>query len=191
MKNVMFALVTLMLAAQLNAQPASPKQDSSSLDAQIEALQLDVPRIREIISSVALNEHEPTKQLHSEFWGLILTRMRADPAAIGASFVVGMEKGLSLQIAFWESLRLSSQSKRQVLTEDFLRLRNNYPASEITSDYAEMQDKMLAAAATGEPVTLRDGQLSYITTEIADERLEGMKKMEARFRLLFNPNWHH
>jgi len=191
MRKLFFALTAFVFSALLTAQPVSPRPDSPSFDAQIASLQLDVPRIREIASLVALNEHQPTKQLHSEFWGLILTRIRADPRMIEASFIAGMNKGLSLQIAFWESLRLSAESKRVVITEDFRRLRNNYPTSEITSDYADMQDKMLLAAATGEPFTLRDGQLSYITIEIADEKLAGMNKLQARFRLLFNPHWRH
>lgn len=190
MKILFVALTACLLSASLFAQTPSPKPETSPLDRQIASLQIDVPRLREIMNLVATDENLPSKQIHDEFWGLILTRIRADPKAIEASFDAGMNRGLALQIAFWESLRLSAQSKRVVITDEFAMLRNNYPKGEITSDYAKAQNEMLNAAATGQPFLLRNGQTSYITVEIADQRLAGMNALRARFKVLYDPDWH-
>lgn len=195
-------LVPLLLIAsgcsqssdQTNVAATAPSPSSpgtSQLDHQIETLQIDVPRLREIANLVATSDDQPSKQVHDEFWGLILTRIQAEPKRIEASLNEGMNKGLVLQIAFWESLLLSAQSERVVLTDEFARLRDSYPKGEITSDYAKGQNEILNAAATGEPFLLRDGRPAYVTVEIAEQRLAGMNAMRARFKKLHNPDWNY
>jgi hypothetical protein len=189
MKIHFIALISYMLATPLHAQSPAPRPIPSSLDQQIASLKIDVPRIREITKLVSVNKDQPTKQIHDEFWGLILTRIHADPMTIKKNLIAGVDKGLLIQIAFWESLRLSAQSNRIVITDDFAKLRNSYAKAEFTSDYVKVQNAMLRAASTGQPYISRNGQSGYITVQLANQTLAGMNAIKARLEKLCDPNW--
>lgn len=189
MKMLRIALISCLLVTPLLAQSPVKKLEPSTLDQQVASLKVDVPRIREIMKLVATTNDQPTKQIHDEFWGLILTRIRADPAILKRVFLKEMNEGQMVQIEFWKSLRLSAQSHRVVITKEFANLRNNYTRSEFTSDYTEVQNAMLSAASTGQPYVFRNGQTTRITVQIADKTLAGMNAMRSRMEKLFDPNW--
>lgn len=189
MKMLRVALIGCLLATSLFAQTPAPKPTPSPLDQQIASLQIDVPRIREIMKLVATSQDQPKKQIHDEFWGLILTRIHADPMAIKKEIIAGMNEGVPLQVAFWNSLRLSAQSRRVIMTKEFSGLRNNFAQARFTSDYIKVQDAMLSAASTGQPYTFRNGRTVHITVQIADKTLANMNAMQVRLDKLCDPNW--
>lgn len=189
MKILHVALISCLFATPIFAQSSAPEPPLSSLDQQVASLKIDVPRIREIMKLVATNKDQPTKRIHDEFWGLILTRIHANPVALKDVFTKELDDGLLVQIAFWESLRLSAQYHRVTLTPEFDKLRNNYAKAKFTSDYTKVQDAMLSAASTGQPYTLRSGQTTYITVQVADKNLAGMNATKARLDKLCDPNW--
>lgn len=189
MKMLCIALIGCLLATPLLAQSPTLKPGPSTLDQQVASLKIDVPRIREIMKLVATAKDQPTKQIHDEFWGLILTRIPANPADLEKIFLKEMHDGQMVQVAFWKSLRLSAQSHRVVITKEFANLRSNYPKAEFTSDYIEVQNAMLSAASTGKPYTFRNGQTTLITVQLADETLAGMNALKSRMAILFDPNW--
>ena len=189
MNMLRVALIGCLLATPLFAQSPAPKPAPSPLDQQIASLQIDVPRIREIMKLVSINQDQPTKQIHDEFWGLILTRIHADPMELKKKLAEGVGEGMPVQIAFWNSLRLSAQSHRVVMTKEFLGLRNNFPQAQFTSDYIKVQNAMLKAASTGQPYIFRNGQTTHITVQSADKALANMNAMKARIDKLCDPNW--
>jgi hypothetical protein len=138
---------------------------------------------------VATSEDQPTKQIHDEYWGLILTRIHADPIALKNIFRAETDRAFLLQVAFWESLHLSAKNHRVVVTPEFDMLRNNYAKATFTSDYAEVQDAMLRAAATGQPYTLRNGQSGCITEQVTETTLAGLNATKSRLYKLTDPNW--
>lgn len=189
MKLLHVALIAYLFATPIFAQSSASEPPLSPLDQQVASLKIDVPRIREIMKLVATDANQPTKQIHDEFWGLILTRIHADPTALKDIFTKEIDDGLLVQIAFWKSLRLSAKSHRVALTPEFKKLRANYAKAKFTSDYRKVQDAMLSAASTGHPYTLRSGQTTYITVQIADKNLTGMNATKARLDKLCDPNW--
>lgn len=189
MKMIRIALISCLLVTPLLAQSPVKKIESSTLDQQVASLKVDIPRIREIMKLVATTNDQPTKQIHDEFWGLILTRIHADPAILKRVFLKEMNEGQVVQIEFWKSLRLSAQSHRVVITKEFAKLRNNYTRAEFTSDYTEVQNAMLSAASTGQAYVFRNGQTTRITAKMADKTLAGMDAMKSRMEKLFDPNW--
>lgn len=189
MKILRVALIGYLLVTPIFAQSSAPEPPPSPLDQQVASLKIDVPRIREIMKLVATDKDQPTKRIHDEFWGLILTRIHTDSAALKDVFTREMDNGLLVQIAFWESLRLSAQSHRVILTPEFYKLRNNYAKAKFTSDYTKVQNAMLSAASTGQPYTFRSGQTAYITVQVAEKNLTGMNAMKARLDKLCDPNW--
>lgn len=189
MKMPYVALISYFLVTPLFAQSPASEPALSPLDQQVASLKIDVPRIGEIWKLVAANSDQPTKRIHDEFWGLILTRIRVSPMALKKEFTEELDGGMLVQIAFWESLRLSAKSHRVIVTKEFAALRNNYAKAKFTSDYTKVQDAMLIAASTGQPYILRDGQSANITAQIADEKLLRMNELKARLEKLCDPNW--
>jgi hypothetical protein len=178
-----------LLATSLVAQPQASRTTLSPMDKQIASLKIDVPRIREIMKLVATNDSQPTKPIHDEFWGLILTRIHADPMDLETGCKKEIDNGMFLQIAFWNSLRLSAQFHRIIMTNDFIKLRNNYAKAKFTSDYNKVQNAMLNAAASGHPYIFRNGQSAHITLQLANQTLARMNAAHARFDKLCDPNW--
>lgn len=162
---------------------------AATLDEQIEALQIDVPRMGEIVEIVARNEGYPTKQIHDEFWGLILTRISSSPRDIGAAFSASLILPMQYQREFWNSIRLSAMSHSVVKTERLALLRSQLPKSQITKDYRQREDLMLQAAATGQPYVSRKGDKGYLTVEVAEKTIAGWDATEVRLRKLLNPDW--
>lgn len=189
MKIFYVALICYLFGAPIFAQSSTPEPRPSPLDQQVASLKLDVPRIREIMKLVATNKDQPSKQIHDEFWGLVLTRIHDDPAALQGVFTKEVNDGLLVQIAFWESLRLSAQTHRVTVTPEFARMRDNYAKAQFTSDYTKVQDAMLHAASSGQPYTFRNGQKSYISVQVAESNLAGMNATKARLDKLCDPNW--
>jgi hypothetical protein len=118
LKNILHVLAILVISNLAVASYAT----AASLDEKIEALQIDVPRVREIIQLVAKNEGYPTKQLHDEFWGLILTRIPSNPRIIGESFSASLIQPMQYQRELWNSIQLSAMSHSVVSTEKLAAL---------------------------------------------------------------------
>lgn len=180
---LLVVLVNCLFSAQLFAS------NPSSLDKQISALQVDVPRIREIMQLVFRNKDQPTKQIHDEFWGLILTRIHADPKELQKGFTEGGDSALVIQLAFWNSVRLSAQSHRVIVTKEFAELRKTVPAAAYTEDYITRQNAMLSAAATGNAYVSRSGEQSIVTESAAVKIIASLKDIKSRIHKLCDPNW--
>jgi hypothetical protein len=161
----------------------------TALDQQIAALEMDVPRIREITHLVAQETNQPTKQIHDEFWGLLLTRIRADPLELQKQITEGANKGWPIQLAFWNSIRLSALSHRVIITKELSALRNDIPRAQMTADYISRQNAMLKAAATGQGYVFRSGESSLITEKTASATLANLHAAKIRLDRLFDPNW--
>ena len=67
MKNIFLKFSIFLLAIYINPVFAS------TLDEQIAKYQIDTPRIKQIIALTTNDINQPTKQIHDEFWGLLLT----------------------------------------------------------------------------------------------------------------------
>jgi hypothetical protein len=185
LKNILHVLAILVISNLAVASYAT----AASLDEKIEALQIDVPRVREIIQLVAKNEGYPTKQLHDEFWGLILTRIPSNPRIIGESFSASLIQPMQYQRELWNSIQLSAMSHSVVSTEKLAALRSQIPTSKLTKDYIEREDLMLQAAATGQPYVTRSGENWNLTVEVAKNNIAGLAQTEERLRKLYNPDW--
>ena len=185
LKKILHVLAILVISNLAVASYAT----AASLDEKIEALQIDVPRVREIIQLVAKNEGYPTKQLHDEFWGLILTRIPSNPRIIGESFSASLIQPMQYQRELWNSIQLSAMSHSVVSTEKLAALRSQIPTSKLTKDYIQREDLMLQAAATGQPYVTRSGENWNLTVEVAKNNIAGLAQTEERLRKLYNPDW--
>ena len=180
-------LVLVIMATSILT--VAPYARAASLDDKIEALQIDVPRFKEIIQLVARNDGYPTKQLHDEFWGLVLTRIPDSPRNIGESLSTSLIQPMQYQKELWNSIQLSAMSHSVVSTEKLAALRSQIPKSKLTKDYFQRENLMLQAAATGQPYLTRSGENWNLTVEAAKNNIAGLVQTEERLRKLFNPDW--
>lgn len=160
---------------------------SLSLDEEIEQVQLDVPRLKEIIRIVSDLTQPFEKRLHSEFWGLMLTRVRADPSEISLHMRRGFLEGLEYQREFWKSIELSVNAHRVVKTAKFAT--SERVQSKITAAYPDRERRMLEAAATGKPYVSSNGQAIGLDESAAQRAQARITTIEARLLRLIDPNW--
>jgi hypothetical protein len=189
MRILLGSLFALLVATPTFAQTSAASSAQSPLDRQIAALKVDVPRVEEIMMLVARNEGQPTKEIHDEFWGLILTRIHAAPAALRVALSQAVDEGMQVQTAFWQSLLMSAQSHRVAITKQYAALRNIYPKAKFTSNYTAVQNGMLTAAADGKPYVMSNGKTISITVQVAKHMLNRIEAVKARLDKLCNPNW--
>ena len=179
----------LWLAALLISVPTAlanaPAQ--SAFDRQLERAQVDVPRIREIFGITADPTQPLTKSLHSEFWGLLLTRIQGDPQEMSEGMRRGVVEGFEYQCELWKSIELSAKAGRVIRTPGLSQFER--PHSSITSSYAAQESSMLNAAATGRPYVSEDGHKSVIDAPTAERIQTRFSEVLRRFDRLLDPKW--
>jgi hypothetical protein len=175
-----FALSIILFSGSIQATP---------LDDQINKLQLDVPRMREIVAIVIQNPNQPTKQIHDEFWGLILTRIHENPAKLSQSLYSQVAEPMEYQKALWESIKLSAKNKAVTKVGNLDAFHTLMPQMNGSKDYLDKEQAMLNASASGKPYTLRNGNQIALTQEVANNSLANIEPALKRLRKLTNSDW--
>lgn len=168
---------------------------SSTISAQDTAtVERDVPRIKAIIDLVARDPSQPTKQTHDQFWQLMmelshLSSVNLTPSEVQDAFLQGAVQAWPMQVAFWNSVRLSAATHRVVITKNLAALRKSLPKEATIIDVVGLQNAMLRAAASGAPYSPTSGPPVVLSESYAEQVLAKIKPVEERIRVLLNPKW--
>lgn len=136
-----------------------------------------------------------SKELHSEFWGLI----QSDISIIDLTRVVPfIEKqlviGMQFQRECWTSMKKSIEAGKVIKTpeyeltkEDFIFLALPEAKDKVQSSII-ISDAMIEAAGKNTPFKSSRGTI-YITPELVNKVLSGLDASFFRSRRLINPKW--
>ena len=161
----------------------------STLDEQIDKLQLDVPRISQIIQQVGIDVNQPTKRLHDEFWGLILTRIQGDPKKLSLILNDSVVNPIKYQKEFWKSIQITYKNKKVTTTSKLYEFHNDIPKMKMTSDYLQRETSMLEAASKHSPYKKRDGSEIKFDDQMIQNTINNIDGLEVRLQKLLNPDW--
>lgn len=131
--------------------------------------------------------------LHSEFW-VTLKRKYNDEQR--KEIVNDIQNTLDILKAFqaktWQTAKESYQKKQVTTDAEFENLKSKlvqHPSHYFSPKIiVENSEKIIAASASRNPLDLGAGKF-YITPEIIDENMVGIKGSHERLRLLISPEW--
>jgi len=167
---------------------ATKLAQADALDSQIKALQIDAPRMKEITGIVATNPDQPTKQIHDEYWGLLLTKIQTDPKLLSMALSSTIPETMGYQKELWKCLELSAHSRSVVRTENLVKYKGHISQS-LAKIYQEKEQKMLEAAASEKPYLMGNGQQMIISEDLATAMVEKLNQSEIRLLKLYKPDW--
>jgi len=183
-KNIFLKFSIFLLAIYINPVFAS------TLDEQIAKYQIDTPRIKQIIALTTNDINQPTKQIHDEFWGLLLTRFnKTDVYELSNQLKNSYVEPLQYQLELWTCIKESSANHKVVITQKLTEFRKKVPQSNITKDYEEKQNQMLISAANGTLYKLRNGDEVKLNAAYASNNIAKIKTAKNRLEKLLNANW--
>jgi len=155
------------------------------------------PRQIEIIQTVLNPDGYISKELHSEFWGLMPVEMKNNEQA--RSFINNfIKKGFVIGIQFnkeaWASMKASIEAGRVVKTPGYDLAKEKFYTSVPPQARSKIQksidnaEGMITAAAEAKPFQLNRGTI-YITLEMVNQVLTGFDDSSSRASRLMSPEW--
>lgn len=134
-----------------------------------------------------------TRSLHKEFWDVMNTKYEKEKRQ---KIVLEIQNVLDILKAFqestWNSARTSYFSQKNEKSPDYQTLKDQlikhnieYFSTQVLIDNAE---KIISHSATRVPLDFGVGKF-YITPELIEENLTGIKGSFERLKLLLNPLW--
>jgi hypothetical protein len=155
-------------------------------------------RQTEIMRTVQSVEGYIDKELYDEFWSLMPTEMRDSPANRQLLreflFEVGSERERFMTEA-WLSAKASLAAKRIVRTERYIAAQKAALNASTNSSYQTKilesiasGERLMAAAANGSALDTPGGK-TFITSDLIERVLSGIKASEFRIAKLIAPTW--
>jgi hypothetical protein len=173
-----------------HTSPASPSTATSeSLDAQVMTAFVENQRLQEIFLLVGKDPNQPTKQIHDEFWSLLLKSVHADPAILETVLMNAQVNSKPYEKEFWDSMRLSALNHRVIMTSGLEEWDASTPKLKSTEGGAARQRAMLSAAAEGKPFFGFDGRSAILTEKVIQENNDYLQSKIDRQNKLFDPKW--
>lgn len=173
-----------------HTSPHSPSTATSeSLETQVMTAFVANPRLQEIFYLVGKDPNQPTKQIHDEFWNLLLKNVHSEPVALGALLTNAQAYPKPYEKEFWDSMRLSALNHKVVMTSGLEEWNNSTPKTKLTEEGIARRHAMLSAAAEGKPFIGFDGKSEILTEKVIQENNDYMQSKIDRQNKLFDPNW--
>jgi hypothetical protein len=155
-------------------------------------------RQAEIARTVQSVEGYIDKELYDEFWALLPAEIKDSPSnrKLLKEFLseVGDEREKFVAEA-WLSAKASLAAKRIVKTEGYiagqkaaLRASTNLGYQSTIHESLASGERLIAAAAYGTPLDISGGK-TYITLDLIERVLSGIKASEFRLAKLVSPSW--
>jgi len=155
------------------------------------------PRQIEIIQTVLNPNGYISKELHSEFWGLMPVELKNDKQAVDAMMYF-IEKNFVLGTHFTQegfaSMKASIEAGQVVKTPGYDLARDKFYTSVPPQARPEIQksidnaEGMITAAAEAKPFQSDRGTI-YITLEMVNQVIAGLNDSFSRASRLMNPEW--
>jgi len=155
-------------------------------------------RQMEIMRTVRSVEGYIDKALHDEFWMLMPSALRNSPSAHRMLRDLLAEVGEAredFQEQTWLSAHESLKAGRVVRTAAYLEAKEAASEASVNPGYQarirdsiESAERLLEAAGSGTPLDVHGGR-TYITSDLIEQVLSGIRASEFRFAKLVSPSW--
>lgn len=155
------------------------------------------PRQIEIIQTVLNPNGYISKELHSEFWGLMPVELKNDKQAVNAMMYF-IEKNFVLSTQFTQegfaSMKASIEAGQVVKTPGYDLARDKFYTSVPPQARPKIQksidnaEGMITAAAEAKPFQSNRGTI-YITLKMVNQVIAGLDDSFSRASRLMNPEW--
>jgi hypothetical protein len=172
--------------------PSAPAKQANEIRPELTAQQLEIMRtVRSVDGYI-------DEVLHREFWSLMPTAIRNSTSAHQMLEDLFAEVGAAredFQIQTWISAGASLEAGQIVRTTAYSNARdaalnasNNPGYQRSIHDSIASAERILAAAANGTPLDVHGGR-TYITRDLIERVLSGIRASEFRFAKLVSPTW--
>ena len=143
------------------------------------------PREQVIMTTVLNVDGYINEDLYNEFWKELRPRAKKSDLDELQQFL--LEGAMNTQIILWNCVKKSIKEKKACESKEYTLILNKMQNDGQMIAYNNTIN-LMEAAATGKPFE-KNGQKTYITTEMADNVLSGLEGSVQRIRLLFSDKW--